>query len=338
MNPDDEGSLIHPLVAEINKIIGDVFPKCGISIEPTLQELLEILKPKYDIKVFSNIRTNVGRQGTGLIRTCAFAMLRYHAKLKIKKELQTRPVLVAFEEPELFLHPSAANLLRDTIYSLGTSDQIICTTHSPWMIDLSQDPQSVTKMHLGANDFAEAYNYGVSSALGKLEADDKDRVKMIQIFDDELSRVFFAERVVVVEGDSEVLALKQTLQLLPEQLRRSIVARCQTIKARGKPSIISLVKYLKALGIAPAVMHDGDFGVEGAEKFNKPISDAVGNAGMLVVLNANLEQTMGYQPPTSDKPYKAYAIAGEWKSVADVPQPWRDAVTKLFDFAWPAAA
>ena len=85
-------------------------------------------------------------------------------------------------------------------------------------------------------------------------------------------------------------------------------------------------------------MHDGDFGVEGAEKFNKPISDAVGNAGMLVVLNANLEQTMGYQPPTSDKPYKAYAIAGEWKSVADVPQPWRDAVTKLFDFAWPAAA
>jgi predicted ATP-dependent endonuclease of OLD family len=75
-------------------------------------------------------------------------MLRYHAKLKIQKELQTRPVLVAFEEPELFLHPSAANLLRDTIYSLGISDQIICTTHSPWMIDLRQEPQSVTKMNL----------------------------------------------------------------------------------------------------------------------------------------------------------------------------------------------
>jgi len=40
-------------------------------------------------------------------------MLRHHAALKLKKELQTRPVVVAFEEPELFLHPSAANLLRD---------------------------------------------------------------------------------------------------------------------------------------------------------------------------------------------------------------------------------
>jgi len=205
------------------------------------------------------------------------------------------------------------------------------------MIDLSQDPQSVTKMNLGANDFAEAHNYGVSSALGALEADDKDRVKMIQIFDDELSRVFFAEGIVVVEGDSEVLALKQTLRLLPEKLRRSIIARCQIIKARGKPSIISLVKYLKGLGISPVVMHDGDFGVEGAEKFNKPISDAVGNADRLIVLNANLEQAMGYQPPTSDKPYKAYTKAGEWKNPADVPQAWRDAVIKMFDFAWPAA-
>lgn len=119
MEPATENSLVGGLVREVNRIINDVFPKCGISITPSLQGVLEILKPKYDIKVFSNVKTPVTRQGTGLIRTCAFAMLRHHAALKLKKELQTRPVVVAFEEPELFLHPSAANLLRDTIYSLG---------------------------------------------------------------------------------------------------------------------------------------------------------------------------------------------------------------------------
>jgi hypothetical protein len=35
-------------------------------------------------------------------------------------------------------------------------------------------------------------------------------------------------------------------------------------------------------------------------------------------LNANFEQTMGYQPPASDKPHKAYTKAGEWKTAADV--------------------
>jgi len=336
MNPADEKSLIHILVEEINSIISDVFPKCGISIEPSLQDLLDILKPKYDIKVFSNIHTGAARQGTGLIRTCAFAMLRYHTKLKIEKALQTRPVLVAFEEPELFLHPSAANLLRDTIYSLGASDQIICTTHSPWMIDLSQDPQSITRMHIEADEFANAWNYGVSSAFGKLPYDDKNRVRMIQRFDDELSRIFFAEEIVIVEGDSEVLALKQSLRLLPDKDQKDIASRFQIVKARGKASIISLVKYLRELGIEPIVMHDGDFGIAGAEKFNKPIADAVGNNDRVIVLDRNLEEAMGYSPPASDKPYQAFAQASLWLKPQDVPLTWQDVIKKMFSIGWPA--
>ncbi|MBO0799458.1 MAG: AAA family ATPase, partial [Blastocatellia bacterium] len=334
MNPADDASLIYLLVQSINQIIGEVFPKCGIAIEPSLQDLLEILKPKYDIKVFSNIRTGAMRQGTGLIRTCAFAMLRYHAKLKLNKDLQTRPVLVAFEEPELFLHPSAANLLRDTIYSLGASDQIVCTTHSPWMIDLSQDPQSITRMRLTESEVSEAINYGVSSALGKLPQDDRTRVKMIQMFDDELSRVFFAERVVIVEGDSEILAIKQTLRVLPEEVRKLVSARFQVVKARGKASIISLVKYLRELQIDVRVMHDGDFGVAGAERFNAPIAAALGDGRRLVVLNPNLERAMGYPPPKSDKPYQAFLKAGSWSKPSDVPEAWREAMRVLFEIDW----
>jgi putative ATP-dependent endonuclease of the OLD family len=334
MNPADDASLIYELMRGINRIIGEVFPKCGIAIEPSLQDLLEILKPKYEIKVFSNIRTGATRQGTGLIRTSAFAMLRYHAKLKLSKDLQTRPVLVAFEEPELFLHPSAANLLRDTIYSLGASDQIVCTTHSPWMIDLSQDPQSITRMRLKETEVSEAINYGVSSALGKLPQGDRDRVKMIQIFDDELSRVFFAERVVVVEGDSEVLAIKQTLRVLPEEMQKRVSSRFQVVKARGKASIISLVKYLRELQIDVSVMHDGDFGVAGAERFNAPIAAALGDTGHLVVLNPNLERTMGYEPPNSDKPYTAFLKAGLWSKPADVPEAWREVMKTLFEIEW----
>jgi predicted ATP-binding protein involved in virulence len=330
MNPADDSSLVHRLVKEINTIIADVFPRCGIAVTPSLQNLLEILRPKYDIKVFSNIHTGAARQGAGLIRTCAFAMLRYHARLKFQKELQTRPILVAFEEPELFLHPSAANLLRDTIYALGQSDQTICTTHSPWMIDLSRDLQSVTRTAIGDDDSAVAINYGVSSALGKLAPEDRDRVKVVQVFDDELSRVFFAERVVVVEGDSEILAIRNTVRLLPDQRQKAIAARYQLVKARGKAAIISLVRYLRELHIDPVVIHDGDYGVAGAEVFNGPIANAVGNPDAVIVLDRCLEEVLGYAPPSSDKPYHSFIQTAKWKSVDEVPAKWMDAVRSAF--------
>lgn len=335
MDPNDDQSLVCGMLKEVNAVVGDVFPECGIAVAPSLQGVLQVLKPKYEVSVYSNVKTAAKLQGTGLLRTCIFAMLRHHARLKIEKELQTRPIIVAFEEPELFLHPAAANMLRDTIYELGESDQIVCSTHSPWMIDLSRDPQSLSRMYLEEDGSASAYNYGVSSTLGQLPDDDKQRVKMLQVFDDELSRVFFSECAVIVEGDSEMLAIRATIALLPQDAQKRLHARFQIAKARGKASIVSLVKYLEALGISPRVVHDGDFGTEGAEVFNQPIADALNNPDHLVVLDKNLEEALGYVATSGDKPFKAYTKVRSWGSAADVPVQWRDALVKTFDIEWP---
>jgi putative ATP-dependent endonuclease of OLD family len=213
---------------------------------------------------------------------------------------------------------------------LGESDQIIATTHSPWMIDLSRDLQSVTRTTLGASGFVEATNYGVSTALANLVADDKGRVRMLQLFDDELSRIFFSERVVVVEGDSEVLTIKNTLRLLPDEMRKAIMSRYQVVNARGKAAIISLVRYLRALGIDPIVMHDSDSGVEGAEKFNAPIMEAVGDPARVVMLDKCLEDALGYPPPNSDKPYRAFSSSMAWKSYDAIPAQWKEAFLRVF--------
>lgn len=335
MDPKAEDSLIRNLCTEVNKIISDVFPECGIKIQPSLQGVSDILKPKYQINLSSNITTDADHQGTGLIRTTAFAMLRYHSRMKIEKALQTRPILVAFEEPEIYLHPLAANLLRDTIYDLGKSDQIVCTTHSPWMIDLSKEPLSLTRMYESYEGSVSAINYGISTALGKLEPDDRERVKMLQIFDDELSRVFFSERVAIVEGDSELLAIKNTIKLLPNDVTKTILSKYQVVKARGKASIISLVKYLKDLNMAVYVMHDRDKGVTGAECFNEHIANAIDDADKLVVLVENLENAIGYEPQTYDKPYRVFKKSLSWSSKENVPEAWRIAFCKLFQIDWP---
>ena len=330
MKPETEGSLIKQLTNDVNCIISGVFPSCGIEIKPNLQNLQDILKPKYEVSLFSNVKTKIDKQGTGLLRTTAFAMLRYHSNLRTQKHLETRPILVAFEEPEIYLHPSAANLLRDTIYSLGETDQIVCNTHSPWMIDLTQEPLSLTKMITNADKTISCINYGLTSSFAKLPADDKLRVKMLQLFDDEISRVFFADRVIIVEGDTEILAIKNTLKIVPEQLRKEILFKSQVIRARGKASIISLVKYLQDLGIFPYVMHDRDQGTTGAEVFNQPISAAVNDATRLILNHENVESSLGYMAPSADKPFKAFTVTNAWTSIADIPAEWKNKFEFIF--------
>jgi putative ATP-dependent endonuclease of OLD family len=101
-------------------------------------------------------------------------------------------------------------------------------------------------------------------------------------------------------------------------------------EARGKASIISLVKYLRALNIEPIVIHDGDYGVAGAEKFNGPIADAVDKPDAVIVLNKCLEEALGYAPPGNDKPYHAYNRTSQWATVGDVAPAWMVAINKAF--------
>lgn len=62
-----------------------------------------------------------------------------------RREEETRSLIIGFEEPELYLHPNAISKIKDTIYRLAENpnNQIICTTHSPYMIDISRRPRQI---------------------------------------------------------------------------------------------------------------------------------------------------------------------------------------------------
>lgn len=325
-----DDTVVNGLANEVNRIIADVFPECGIRINPSLNGLSTVLKPQYTVELFSNVHTDADRQGTGLVRTGLFSMLRFHSRL-VRTGVQTRPLIVAFEEPEMYLHPAAANLLRDTIYELGESDQIVCTTHSPWMIDLNKDWQSLTKMVIQNDGYTSAINYGINEAMRQIHGHEREQLKMIKTFDDELSRVFFTERCVIVEGDSELIALKNTIKHLPTATYKSLISKTQIVKARGKGAIIPLVKYLNALSIPLYVIHDRDAGTPGAAVQNQPIADAVGDMNRISQLEECLEQCIGYPIPSSDKPYKAFVKTSEWTSWIDIPEAWKNVVMRAFD-------
>lgn len=235
-------------------------------------------------------------------------------------------------------------LMRDKIYELATSShsKIICTTHSPYMIDLSRKvdetvyPKQV--LNLFKLEFDTILNslvckstaFNTTQAYINLQNSEKDFVKFLLRLDDHIAKIFFCRKVIIVEGDTEELLLKETIERLTPARRKLFLSTYQVVKARGKASIISLIKYLKALTIDPFVMHDHDT-QEGAVLFNQPILEALNNdeAKRFIVINT-IEDILGYPPPSAEKPFTAYKhIKDTWGENWDgVQENWRTIFTE----------
>jgi predicted ATPase len=333
MDPADTKSEFGKMLSELNSIIARVFPDSRIHARTDLSNPDKSLKPTFTVELQSNIRTPVDHQGAGMVRSAVFGILRFRQKWLSRREDKDikRSIIIGFEEPEMYLHPSAANQMRNTIYELSFQDsQILATTHSPYLIDLSRKPRQALNRFAFSDETIQVQSFNVTDAFQSLLNKDKDYVKMILKVDDYVARVFFTKRIVVVEGDTEDIVIRETLSRLPCEKQLSIRSNTEIIKARGKAAIIGLVKYLKAMGITPIVIHDRDKDVAGAEKFNAPIIEAVGNDNVILLCEC-IEDVLGYPPPTGEKPYNAYTFTKAWGDQwEDVPSQWRTIVEKAF--------
>jgi len=345
LDPNDPDREFGKMMEQVNSILKNVFPESELHVDTNLSDPDSSISPSFDIGMSSNVRTSASRQGMGTIRSAVFALLRYREMYLEKAREQEgnyiRPLIIGFEEPEIYLHPNAANNMRDEIYNLAISSnsQIVSTTHSPFMIDLSKDlddkkiPKQILNLITLDSSISEVTTsvgvsnpFNVTEAFINLKKDEKDFLKMILKMDDYVSRVFFASKIIIIEGDTEEIVLKETLARMPFEVRKDILSRYQIIRARGKASIIALVKYLRALSLDPYVIHDKDE-KKGATKFNKPIQEALSSPDQKYVLKNCIEEVLGYDAPSSNKPYQAFKyITKNWTKEdgwIGVQQNWR---------------
>ncbi|EMB6252913.1 AAA family ATPase [Serratia marcescens] len=335
LNPADETSEFGVMMGELNGVLSGVFPESKIYATADLSDPDNVLVPSFSIEMSSNIRTCVSNQGTGMVRAAVFGLLRFRQqwlRKKGKDEGAMRSLIIGFEEPEIYLHPSAANQMRDLIYELSDGQsQIVATTHSPYLIDLSRKPRQVLNRFHYDDTHTTVYPLSVTDKFQALQDNDKDQVKMLIKLDDHVSRIFFTRKVIVVEGDTEEVIIKEAIRRMPQSMRCKLLASTELVKARGKAAIIGLVKYLRALDVEFFVIHDRDRGTAGAEVFNGPIAVAVGDTDKVIMLEECVENLLGYPDPGSEKPFKAYKETQRWgDNWNDVPEPLRQVLTKAF--------
>lgn len=154
------------------------------------------------------------------------------------------------DEPELFLHPLGIRYLGLLFkeFAADKLSQIIITSHSPILLSVFH-PKEIIRLDK-PSDFTE---------VNQLPHDftDIDNKLARQLASGSSSEMFFADKVLIVEGETEFIIFPKLSVANPDKnFYRNNIA---VVNANGKGSIISIIKTLELLKIQWRVIADDDF-------------------------------------------------------------------------------
>ncbi|KRT13228.1 ATP-dependent endonuclease [Pedobacter ginsenosidimutans] len=246
---------------ELTNLIGMVFPNYHVNFDaqPESNPAADIFKWNSELLMgpVDGFMSTVDRQGSGARRTLLWTALKYISETnRIDKgnEVQLRPHILLIDEPEICLHPNAIREACKVLYDLPSSGrwQVMVTTHSPIFIDFSRNNTTIVRVERNNKGDVEGTTIFRPDKV-KLDGDDKVNLKLLNICDPYVAEFLFGGKVIVVEGDTEYTAFNYVRSLYPDEYRDVHI-----IRARGKATIVSLVKILNHFGASYSVLHDSD--------------------------------------------------------------------------------
>jgi predicted ATPase len=201
--------------------------------------------------------------------------------------------VLLIEEPELLLTPQAQRYLYRLLRRFAEGgNQVLYSTRSPSFVDAAHHEEIVRLDRLGANRWIRRTD---PAALT-----DADRVRLAAEFDHERSEMFFAEVVVLVEGQTERLSMPFIFRAMGHDPDAEGIA---IVEVGGKANLPMAATLLEQLAIPFVVVHDADRGPESAA-LDARIRAASANAP-IIRLVPDFEAAAGI-PSHDDKPLHAW--------------------------------
>lgn len=245
--------------SRVEKRMNGIFPGCKINITPQAGKF----EPEKIIASGSYIRVKdangeeypLSRQGSGLQRTflwSAIESLADSGNLKVGKSKLSndKPRILLIEEPESFLHPPSIRAAREALYKIAELQnwQLMITTHSPIFIDVSKDHTTIVRVDKNENYETRIF----STEKANFEEYERERLQMIRACNPSVNEFFFADSVVLVEGDTEQTVLTYIRN------KNEKYASVSIVNCHGKANIPMFQKILNHFGVNYAAMHDID--------------------------------------------------------------------------------
>lgn len=266
---DDRMERVKAIEATIQKNLQETFRDVSIEINIPPPEVKSILS-NATIVADDGMRGPVENKGDGFKRAITFSILRTYVQLsqqadwkKADEKLKATKdrFLFLFEEPELYLHPQAQNVLFEALSLISKTQQVVVTTHSPLFFS-----PTITKTFIKIYKQRIPDQVKPQSVCLTIDLNDMPTKDQFQIISFETgSHAFFSRRVILVEGDSELIALPHIAKMLNAQwdLKANSIS---LVKINGKGSFKRYLDFFSKFNISILLVSDLDVLLEGFDK------------------------------------------------------------------------
>lgn len=185
---------------EINAKLDAFFPDIRVKVHIPTPELKEVFK-KGTIKIYENLFPNakdVNSLGHGAQRSIQMTLIRHLADLKLAQQINRTTTLLLIDEPELYLHPQAIEILRNSLTILSNQGyQVIFSTHSPFMITQKDVGNTIL---VRKNDTQGTYKQTtLKSVIPTIESQAQHQLTLLYSLSNS-SNILFSEKVIIAEG------------------------------------------------------------------------------------------------------------------------------------------
>ena len=211
----DGKSKIAFLNEQLNTNLG-VNLECKLELKFGIPLMSEIIFPSPQLYADDGYYSLVDLKGNGLQRLCIISLLRTYNDIKRRTENVERNVIIGIEEPEIYLHPPVKRATYKLLRSLSQRrDQIIYSTHDSYFVSVEHfDELRLFKKLKVEKPVTKIYEFGIDELVKYYETchkktvDEKSlRHRFAHICDETKNEGFFANKIVLIEGDTEKYAL-----------------------------------------------------------------------------------------------------------------------------------
>jgi predicted ATP-dependent endonuclease of OLD family len=273
-------------------------------------ETLKNLRPYFQEPGIS-IKFDAENVGAGVQSALAVAIARAYA------EIVRGSLLMAIEEPELYLHPHGCRHFYKLLCELSRNGvQIVYTTHERSLVNVI-DYQNV---HLVRKRNGKTYaRSGIELSLPPSET-----IKIASKFDDMMNEIFFANRVILVEGFADRIAAQLALEKEDTDIDKENIS---ITECGGRGAIKDIATIIKHFDIPVYIIVDEDPQNPIAQRENQGLISLVGKDNVFLQ-RPNLEGVFGLQK--KPKKNEALNIFPSWFEQNEIPQLYMDLKERIF--------
>lgn len=173
----------------------------------------------------------------------------------------SRTTLLLIDEPELYLHPQAVEMVRASLRRLaGYGYQVVFSTHSSGMIS-RHDAANTLLIRRSAATGTRAYPRIKDAVSASIDAADHQSQTLFELSN--ATKILFSERVLLAEGKTEQMILPEIYATVRQRTLEE--DRLGLVSLGGSSNIPAALAVLTAMGVPSKALVDLDFAFKEAQ-------------------------------------------------------------------------